>query len=86
MTTAVLATYYPPRRRLTVSYAGHPTGWLFRADTGAWARLAALHGHAASDELTHDDVTFLLAEFVAGPAGPALWQVFTHRLLRQERR
>ena len=29
MTTAVLATYYPPRRRLTVSYAGHPTGWLF---------------------------------------------------------
>ena len=39
MTTAVLATYYPPRRRLTVSYAGHPTGWLFRADTGSWAPL-----------------------------------------------
>ena len=166
MTTAVLATYYPPRRRLTVSYAGHPMGWLFRADTGAWAPLcqsalpqpksgfvdlpmgigftptysrhrfrgspgdrmllftdgvlettspddtpfdthgietllnretgscedlarlllAALHGHAASDELAHDDVTFLLAEFVEGPPGPALWHVFKHRLLRQERR
>ena len=41
MTTAVLATYYPPRRRLTVSYAGHPAGWLFRADTGAWTPLSA---------------------------------------------
>ena len=41
MTTAVLATYYPPRRRLTVSSAGHPAGWLFRADTGAWAPLSA---------------------------------------------
>lgn len=167
MTTAVLATYYPPRRRLTVSYAGHPTGWLFRADTGSWAPLcgtvptpqepglvdlpmgigftptysrhrfrvspgdrmllftdgvldtaspddtpfdahriatflndgdngscgdlarrllAALHGHAASDELGHDDVTFLLAEFEEGPPGPALWHVFKHRVLRQERR
>jgi serine phosphatase RsbU (regulator of sigma subunit) len=166
MTTAVLATYYPPSRRLTVSYAGHPAGWLFRADTGAWtplcgpvpppqkpgfldlplgigftptysrhrfrvspgdrmllftdgviettspddtpfdthgietllnretgscedlARLllAALHGHAAADELTHDDVTFLLAEFVGGPPGPALWHVFKHRVLRRERR
>jgi serine phosphatase RsbU (regulator of sigma subunit) len=166
MTTAVLATYYPPRRRLTVSYAGHPTGWLFRADTGAWTPLceavppprqpgfvdlpmgmglsstysrhrfrvskgdrmllvtdgviettspddtpfdtsriesvlhsctgscedlagrllAALHGHAAADELAHDDVTFLLAEFVAGPRGPALWHVLKNRLLRRERR
>jgi sigma-B regulation protein RsbU (phosphoserine phosphatase) len=166
MTTAVLATYYPPRRRLTVSYAGHPAGWLFRADTGAWTPLsapappsqkrgftdlpmgigftptysrhrvrvspgdrmllftdgvlettspddtpfetrgleavlagepatcedlgrrllAALHGHAASDELAHDDVTFLLVEFVEGPPGPALWHVFKHRVLRQERR
>jgi serine phosphatase RsbU (regulator of sigma subunit) len=166
MATAVLATYYPPRRRLTVSYAGHPAGWLFRANTGVWtplrgpvpppqkpglidlpmgigftpaysrhrfrvspgdrmllvtdgvlettspddtpfdthgietllnsetgscedlARLllAALHGHAAADELAHDDVTFLLAEFVEGPPGPALWHVFKHRVLRRERR
>jgi serine phosphatase RsbU (regulator of sigma subunit) len=48
--------------------------------------LAALHGHAAADELAHDDVTFLLVEFVEGPPGPALWHVFKHRVLRQERR
>ena len=166
MTTAVLATYYPPRRRLTVSYAGHPAGWLFRADTGAWTPLsapapaprqpgfadlplgigftpaysrhrfrvspgdrmllftdgvletispddtpfdtrgietvlngeavtcddiarrllAALHAHAACDELVHDDVTFLLVEFDDGPPGPALWHVFKHRVLGRERR
>ena len=166
MTTAVLATYYPPRRQLTVSYAGHPAGWLFRADAGAWeplvtpepafqgrglvdlpmgiglnsaysrhrvrvapgdrvllftdgvlettspddtpfdtrglesvlagttgrcedlARrlLAALHGHAASDALAHDDVTFLLVDVVDGPPGPALWHVFKNRVLRRDRR
>ncbi len=36
MTTAVLATYYPPRRRLTVAYAGHPAGWLYRAALRRW--------------------------------------------------
>ncbi len=36
MTTAVLATYYPPGRRLTVTYAGHPRGWLYRATTRRW--------------------------------------------------
>jgi len=39
MTTVVLATYYPPRRRLTVCYAGHPVGWLYRAETGQWEAL-----------------------------------------------
>ena len=39
MTTVVLATYYPPRRRLTVCYAGHPVGWLYRAGTGQWGAL-----------------------------------------------
>ncbi len=39
MTTAALATYYPPSRRLTVSYAGHPRGWLYRAATGEWQPL-----------------------------------------------
>jgi hypothetical protein len=47
--------------------------------------LAALHGLAASRELAHDDVTFLLAEFLEGPPGPALWHVFKHRVLRQAR-
>jgi serine phosphatase RsbU (regulator of sigma subunit) len=39
MTTVVLATYYPPRQRLTVCYAGHPVGWLFRAASGEWMPL-----------------------------------------------
>ncbi|MEZ5316823.1 MAG: PP2C family protein-serine/threonine phosphatase [Vicinamibacterales bacterium] len=167
MTTAVLATYYPPRRRLTVSYAGHPHGWLYRSRDRRWTPLhlpvpppasrpafidlplgvgfdatyhrhrfhvspgdrmllvtdgvlettspadepfdrhgieallmeeprdpatgttdaladrllAALHAHADADHLAHDDVTFLLAEFVEGPPGPALWHVFRNRVL-----
>ena len=40
MTTAALFTYYPPSRRLTVSYAGHPPGWLQSAG-GRWQRLAS---------------------------------------------
>jgi len=39
MTTAVLATYYPPSRRLTVTYAGHPRGWLYRTAARAWEPL-----------------------------------------------
>jgi sigma-B regulation protein RsbU (phosphoserine phosphatase) len=37
MTTAVLFTYYPPSRRLTVAYAGHPPAWFYTARTGTWA-------------------------------------------------
>lgn len=162
MTTAVLGTYYPPRRRLTVCYAGHPLGWLYRAERRQWMALqaetpqpkrrpafidtplgvgftpeftrhrftvapgdrillitdgvletaspddhqfdrhgienvlnvdggacedvagrllTALHAHANTDELAHDDVTFFLGEFTEGPAGPALWHVFKNRLL-----
>jgi serine phosphatase RsbU (regulator of sigma subunit) len=43
ITTAALVSYRPWQQRLTVSYAGHPPGWIFRAaaDGGArrWARL-----------------------------------------------
>ena len=39
MTTAALITYYPPSRRLTVSYAGHPNGWVQSADHPDWRRL-----------------------------------------------
>lgn len=161
MTTAVLATYYPPSGRLTVCYAGHPAGWLYRATEGRWSRLqeslppptrpafvdlplgtgfsprfnrhrfrvlpgdqivlvtdgvietaapdgawfdgehlaavldtavgnpeqlglrllAALRAHAANDELSHDDVSFLVAEIEAGPPGPALWHVVRNRVL-----
>lgn len=164
MTTAVLATYYPPSGRLTVSYAGHPRGWLYRAATQTWQALtgpeqtplrtpayvdvplgtglpatfnrhrfkvtpgdrlllvtdgvlettapddapldahgveavlseradrfedvatrllAALHTHAGAEELSHDDVTFFLAEFTEGPPGPALWHVLKNRVLNR---
>jgi serine phosphatase RsbU (regulator of sigma subunit) len=159
MTTAALATYYPPSRRLTVSYAGHPAGWLYSARERRWmvlqgtttppagalldlplgtglspsytrhrfrvspgdrvllytdgvpetvcpddrpfdtSRIAELltdesdcerfacrllsdlHAHARSDRLVHDDVSFLIAEVVEGPPGPAIWHVVKNRLL-----
>lgn len=40
MTTAVLATYYPPSRRLTIGYAGHPEAWLYTKATGGWQAVA----------------------------------------------
>jgi len=39
MTTAVAVTYYPPRGYLSVSYAGHPPGWLYDAAACEWQRL-----------------------------------------------
>jgi serine phosphatase RsbU (regulator of sigma subunit) len=36
---AAAAGCYPPSRRLTVAYAGHPTGWLYRARDRAWTPL-----------------------------------------------
>ena len=51
MTTAVLATYYPPRRRLTVSYAGHPRAGSFARRPAPGHRSARRHrrlGNAAS--------------------------------------
>ena len=39
MTTAAIATYYPPSRRLTISYAGHPPAWIRAAADAEWSRL-----------------------------------------------
>jgi sigma-B regulation protein RsbU (phosphoserine phosphatase) len=36
LTTAALLTYYPPSRRLTFSYAGHPPGWYYTAADATW--------------------------------------------------
>jgi serine phosphatase RsbU (regulator of sigma subunit) len=36
MTTAVLATYYPPSRRLAIRYAGHPPAWFYSAASRTW--------------------------------------------------
>jgi sigma-B regulation protein RsbU (phosphoserine phosphatase) len=41
ITTAALASYYHPSQRLTVAYAGHPPGWLYRASEDRWQRLEA---------------------------------------------
>jgi serine phosphatase RsbU (regulator of sigma subunit) len=41
ITTAALLTYYHPSQRLTVSYAGHPPGWLYSAANDRWTRLDA---------------------------------------------
>lgn len=41
MTTAAAATYYPPSGELSLSYAGHPPGWLWRAAMQRWERVAS---------------------------------------------
>ena len=158
ITTAALLTYYPPSQRLTVSYAGHPPGWLYSAEARAWSRLEgsvsgpgkgptdlplgtglapgftrrrvkvrtgdrvlvvtdgvleapapddsefgvagvesalagdletlaprlldALAAHTGRAQCEHDDVTFFVGQFVAGPPGPALWYVLKNRILK----
>lgn len=39
MTTAVTASYFPPLRSLTLSYAGHPPAWFYTRSLDAWTRL-----------------------------------------------
>jgi sigma-B regulation protein RsbU (phosphoserine phosphatase) len=40
VTTAAIATYFPPSRTLSYSYAGHPPGWWYRRVEDRWRRLA----------------------------------------------
>ena len=46
------------------------------------ALLDALRQHANAKELTHDDVTLLLMEFVDNAEGPAIWRMLKNRILR----
>lgn len=46
------------------------------------ALLADLRAFGRDESLRHDDVTFLLVEFVPGPAAPAFWTALRNRLLR----
>jgi sigma-B regulation protein RsbU (phosphoserine phosphatase) len=39
VTTAAAINYLPPRQRLSLSYAGHPPAWLYRAAEDRWERL-----------------------------------------------
>jgi serine phosphatase RsbU (regulator of sigma subunit) len=36
MTTAVTASYFPPLRSLSLSYAGHPPAWVYRRGADHW--------------------------------------------------
>lgn len=166
ITTAALVSYRPWKQLLTVSYAGHPPGWIYRAggDGGGrrWERLTitepvpagpadlplgtgfgpaysrtrvratvgdrlllvtdgvleapapdgtefgdagvarvldaclsagnaceglatalvdALRVHTGTDPMTHDDVSFYVAEIVPAPPGPVAWQILKNRIL-----
>ncbi len=40
VTTVALATYFPPTGALTLSYAGHPPGWVYRRSERRWERVS----------------------------------------------
>jgi sigma-B regulation protein RsbU (phosphoserine phosphatase) len=40
MTTAATASYFPPLRALSLSYAGHPPAWLYRRRADHWSRMS----------------------------------------------
>ncbi len=44
MTTAIVASYFPPLGQLSISNAGHPMPWVWRQETGRWASLAQVEG------------------------------------------
>ncbi len=69
MTTAVLATYYPPGRRLTISYAGHPPAWFHSAATRTWQPIEPEPAHAGGKAP------------VGLPLGTGLSPVYTRRRL-----
>jgi phosphoserine phosphatase RsbU/P len=70
MTTAVLATYYPPGRRLALSYAGHPPAWFRSAADGVWRPIEPQAPQSTSGPP------------VGLPLGTGLSPVFTRRRLK----
>lgn len=73
VTTAAMATYFPPSRTLSYSYAGHPPGWWYRKVEGSWRRLAV----PPSDEPDTE-------EFVNGALAVTTDASFTRSRLRVE--
>lgn len=70
MTTAVLATYFPPTRRLTISYAGHPSAWLYSRATRRW------------EELSPEPASAKAGPLVGLPLGTGLSPSFTRRRVK----
>ncbi|MHC4420564.1 MAG: PP2C family protein-serine/threonine phosphatase [Planctomycetota bacterium] len=56
MTTAAVLTYFPPSRRLSFSYAGHPPGWFYSVTANAWRRLMLDDDPKAEDTGVLQDV------------------------------
>jgi hypothetical protein len=73
MTTAVLATYFPPSRRLSISYAGHPEAWLYTRADQRWRSVAAEPASPKDGPL------------VGLPLGTGLSPSFTRRRITVER-
>ena len=61
MTTAVAVSYYPPRRKLSISHAGHPPGWLYRVATGSWTRVGARRSDANRESAGRSDTSHTIA-------------------------
>ena len=73
LTTAVLATYFPPSRRLSISYAGHPEAWLFRRSERRWQPIEEGPAPRAS------------GPFIGLPLGTGLAPAFTRRRIKVDK-
>jgi hypothetical protein len=72
LTTAVLATYFPPSRRLSISYAGHPEAWLYKRAERTWMPIEA------------EPAAPKAAAPVGLPLGTGLSPAFTRRRIKVE--
>jgi sigma-B regulation protein RsbU (phosphoserine phosphatase) len=48
-TTAAVLTYFPPTRRLSISYAGHEPAWYYEASNRRWLQLETVHRRGLFD-------------------------------------
>ncbi|MHC4217106.1 MAG: PP2C family protein-serine/threonine phosphatase [Planctomycetota bacterium] len=61
LTTAAVLTYYPPSRRLSYSYAGHPPAWYYSAAADAWELLTLDHDSEGQDNGVLVDVPLAIS-------------------------
>ncbi|MHC4093976.1 MAG: PP2C family protein-serine/threonine phosphatase, partial [Planctomycetota bacterium] len=53
LTTAAAVNYFPPWRRLSISYAGHPGAWLYRKATRRWTEITCSSQHRHTRRLVN---------------------------------